>query len=126
MKNEKIKKIYLNWKGLEFLYSLKCYLKWIIVILSIIFIFISLKIQNYYILGGSLILIFLQLLSESKKDYFLKYESLFEKLKKSKENKSDKEWLDFLENTSALNSIQRWFFNIFLSKKFKKEIEEGV
>lgn len=123
MINQKIKDVYLNWKGLAFIHGLKSIIKWFVIILSLVFTFVSLTIQNYYILGTSLILFFLQILSENKKDYYLKYEKLFEKLKTRKETAIDREWLGFLESTSGLNSIQKWLFELFLNTKFKKEIE---
>jgi hypothetical protein len=122
MKNKRLWEIYLNWKGLEFIHGLKALIKWSVIVLSLTFTFVSLSVQNYYILGASLIFFFLQILSENKKDYYLKYKKVFEKIKRKKELVNDTEWIDFLESTSGLNSIQKVFFGLFLKKKFKEEI----
>jgi hypothetical protein len=121
MKNQRLWDVYLNWKGLSFIHGLKSVIKWFVVVLSLVFTFVSLTIQNYYILGASLILFFLQILSENKKDYYLRYKKLFEKIKVSKETTNDTEWIDFLESTVGLNSWQKGFFGLFLKKKFKEE-----
>lgn len=117
MKNERLKDLFLNWKGLEFIHSLKSIFKWIIIILSIIFIFVSLRIQNYYVLGVSLILLFLQVLSENNKEYYLKYKELFEKIRDGRKYEAYKEWIQFLEKTKGLNSIYRYIIELYYKKE---------
>lgn len=121
MKNQTIKEIYLNWRGLELIHSLKSISKIVLIALSLIFLIISAKINNYYILIASLIILFLQILSENKKEYYLKYKEIFESGTDRKKLKSNMEWLRFLETTSGLNSVQKWIFSIFFEKKFKQE-----
>ena len=123
MKSKDLKEIYLNWKGLGIIYSFKSVVKWSIFVLSVIFIIISLTIQNYYLAMVSLILSFMQILSETKKDPYLKYGEIFERLKHRKETISDKEWISYLENTSGLHPMQKGFFNFFLKNKYKKDIK---
>ncbi len=124
MNEEKLRDLFLNWKGLELTYSLKSIFKWAIIVLSILFIFISIKIQNYYIMGASLILIFLQVLSENNKEYYLKYKEIFEESIKGKETEEHKNWINFLEKTSGLNSVYKWFFGLIFNKEFKKLLEK--
>ena len=119
MRKEDLKDLYLNWKGLEFIHSLKTISKWVIIIFSIIFIFISLKIQNNYVLGLSLIFLFLQILTTNNKEYYIKYREIFHKCEKNRKL-SRKEWIDFLEKTSGLNSVLKWLFALYYNKKFER------
>jgi hypothetical protein len=120
MTKEKKRDLFLNWKGLEFMHSLKSISKVLMIILSFIFIFISLSIQNYYVLGISLIILFLQILSENNKEYFLKYKEIFEEINDDKSYKKYKEWINFLEKTKGLNSIYKWIIGLFLNRKFEE------
>ena len=92
--------------------------------LSIIFIIISLKIQNYYVLGASLTFIFLQLIAENDKDHYLKYKELFEKVKNGKKFSTYKDWICFLEKTKGLNSICRWMVGLHFNREFDKLMKE--
>ena len=121
MTNENLYDLFLNWKGLEFIHSLKSLFKWLIIALSIIFVFISVTIQNYFVLGISLVLLFLQVLSENNKEYYLKYKDLFDKVKTGGRYQTYKEWIEFLEKTKGLNSIYKWFFGLFFSRMFENE-----
>ena len=124
MRDEKLRDLFLNWKGLEFIHSLKSISKLVITMLSIIFIIISLKIQNYYVLAASLILFFLQILSENNKEYYLKYKEIFENVYKGNRHQTYKSWIDFLEKTRGLTSIYKWFFGLFFNKKFEEEMKK--
>ena len=123
MIKEKLKDLFLNWKGLEFIHSFKSVLKPILIVLSIVFIFISLSIQNYYILGASLVLLFLQILSDNNKEYFLKYKEIFEVVKDGKNYSNYKSWINFLEKTKGLNSFYKWGYGFCFNKKFHKVME---
>lgn len=122
MTNEKIRQVYLNWKGLELIRSIKSIFYVILFVLSVIFLFVSMSTQSYFIFGISLILLFLQL-SENNKEYSLKYQELFERLKsKDKLTKSDEEWIKFLGKTKGLNSFNLWIVGkLTFNKKFEKE-----
>ncbi|MFW5982929.1 MAG: hypothetical protein ACOCQ4_00360 [bacterium] len=124
MSKEKLKDLYINWKGLEFLHSIKCVLKFVIIILSIIFVFISLKIQSDFILGISLILLFLQILSENNKEYFLKYKAIYEKIQKGNNINAYKDWINFLEKTKGLNSFYKWVFKKIFNRSFEQKQNE--
>ena len=125
MTEEKLKDLYLNWKGLEFMHSAGKIFNWIIIILSLIFMFISLSVNNYYVFGVSLIFFFLQISSNGKKDYYLKYKEVFEKINSGKKIGPYNEWIKFLENTSGLNSFSKGFFGLFFNSKFKKIISSN-
>jgi hypothetical protein len=124
MNKERLRDLFLNWKGLEFNHGLKGVSRIILIALSIIFTIVSFTIQNYYFLSISLIILFLQILSENNKEYYLKYKDLFEKVKLGKEHRTDKEWTDFLEKTKGLNSIYKWILNKILDKKFRDEVRK--
>jgi len=120
MKDEKLRDLYLNWKGLELVHSLKYLSRIMLITLSIIFIIVSVKINNTYILIASLVVLFLQILSENNKEYYLKYGEIFERLKHKKESKADRELIQFLEKVSGLNSVQKWVFGLYFNRKFKQ------
>jgi len=121
MKNEKIEDLYIKWKGLKFLHSMKFLSYWFVTILSIVFLFISIVIQNYWIFGISIILLFLQR-QNNPKDLYTKYKSLYDEVKKHKKiTKSNREWIDFLDKVDGLNGIHEWFFKkIYRTLKKKK------
>jgi len=120
MNNEELKDLFLNWKGLELIHVTKTIFKWLIIILSIIFIYLSARIHNDFVLGASLILLFLQILSENNKEYYLKYKEIFKKAKNRRGKQDYKEWTIFLEKTKGLNSLEKWFFGLFYKKTLKK------
>ena len=126
MNKENLKDLFLNWKGLELMHSLKSISKIILIILSIIFVLVSVRVQNYYILATSLIILFLQVMSENSKEYYLKYKELFEKIKNEKQHTEYKDWIDFLEKTKGLNSIYKLILWKCLYKKFKKISKNGT
>ena len=113
MTNEQIKDLYINWEGLEFFHSCKYILRIFFAIISTVFVFISVKINNTYLLLGSLIVLFLQILSQNNKEYYLKYKEIYEKSKKGN-IKNYRSWINFLEKTKGLNSfskkIMEWLF----------------
>jgi len=121
MKDKKIQEIYLNWKGLEFIHSCKQVSKTILIALSIVFIIISVGIDNQYILAGSLIVLFLQILSENNKEYYLKYKDIYERIKKEGINIDSKEWIDFLEKTKGINSFYKYIFRKMFLRKSKNK-----
>ena len=124
MKNPDLKDLYLNWKWLELMHGIKSLLKVVIIILSIIFIYISFQIQNYYVLGASLILIFLQVPSENNKEYYLKYKELFHKVQSGNKIQSYKEWIEFLEKTKGINWVHKAIIGLVYNKRFKDEYEK--
>jgi len=123
MKNEKLNEVYINWKGLEFIHSCKKILRIILAMISIIFLVISVKINNTYILLGSLTVLFLQFLSENNKESYLKYKEIYIKSKKGN-IQNYKSWIDFLEKTRGLNSFSKKIFGWFYNKKFEEEMEK--
>ena len=72
----------------------------------------------------SLIVLFLQILSENNKEHYLKYKWLFEKVKSGRNHKTYGDWIDFLEKTKGLNSIYKLILGKFLDKEFKKEMKK--
>jgi hypothetical protein len=115
MKDDKLYEIYLNWKGLEFIHSCKKYLRVILALISIGFMVISVKINNTYILLFSVIVLFLQILAENNKFYYLKYKEIYEKAKNGK-IENYKSWISFLENTKGLNSFSKKIFSKFFKE----------
>ena len=73
---------------------------------------------------ASLIVLFLQILSENNKEYYLKYKEIFEKIKNGNKN-SHNDWINFLEKTKGLNSIYRMILDLFYKRKFEKIIKNA-
>ena len=114
MSDERLKDLFLNWKGLEIISNLKG----VCILLSIIFIFISITISNVYLAFISLIILFLQILSDNK-EYSLKYKEIFEKVKDGKKFEDFKDWIKFLDKTKGLGPFSKWVFNKFYHKELK-------
>ncbi len=123
MIKEKLKKIYLNWKGIEFFNSIKNVIYILSTLLSIVFIFTSSNSpQSYLVFGMSIILTFLQFLKEDKESA-KKYEEIFEKVISGKKISSYKEWVDFLDRTHGLSPLYLLIIGkIGYNKKFKEVI----
>ncbi|HIH39538.1 TPA: hypothetical protein HA219_02340 [Candidatus Woesearchaeota archaeon] len=122
--SQELKDLFLNWKGLELNHNIKSILNVVLIILSLMFTLISYKIQDDYLLAVSLIVLFLQILSENNKEHYLKYKWLFEKVKSGRNHKTYGDWIDFLEKTKGLNSIYKLILGKFLDKEFKKEMKK--
>jgi len=120
MKDKKLYELYLNWKELEFIHSLKYLSKIVLIFLSIAFVIVSVKINNIYFLLASLIVLFLQILSENNQEHYLKYKEIFEKIDGGKKYSTYKEWINFLEKTKGMNSLYRWFFGLYFKKRFNE------
>lgn len=110
------KDLFLNWKGLEWISNLK----WILIILSVIFIVISIKISNVYIAIISLLIIFLQYLSDNK-EYYLKYKEIFEEVNSNHHRiENYRDWINFLDKTKGLKSFSKKIVEAFCKKELAR------
>ena len=126
MRHKKIKKVYLNWKGIIISDNIKSIAYIISFILSIVFVFISAKSPpSFFVFGITLILVFSLFLKE-KREYRKKYEDIFEQIKTGKDTKNIREWIDFLERNSSLPNWFLWTVGkLGQNKKFERIMENG-
>ncbi|MFT4261259.1 MAG: hypothetical protein ACMXX9_02390 [Candidatus Woesearchaeota archaeon] len=121
MKEDRLIDLYLNWKGLACSYTFKKISGWILIIITILFIYLSYKNNTELYLVLSLIVVTLQIISnKNNKEYYLKYKEIYEAYAKNKGISKYRELLIFLDRVSSINAV----YKFILIKYHKNEIKE--